>query len=175
MAVCYVLPHRFANSLYKKLRRMIIISNKIMIYNAVLAAIYVALTVINPIGTMALQIRISEMLAVIPFFNRKFIPGMLLGLAIANFFSPLGLIDVATGVGIAVISYTISYFVKNVWINAIQYSVLCGIFVGLMLLTVLGIPFWFSFVTITISTLITTFLGTMLFSKVGHRILPNLK
>ncbi|WP_231634339.1 QueT transporter family protein [Salinicoccus sp. YB14-2] len=154
---------------------MIIINNKIMIYNAVLAAIYVALTVINPIGTMAIQIRISEMLAVIPFFNRKFIPGMLIGLAVANFFSPLGLIDVATGVGIAVISYTISYFVKNVWINAVQYSLLCGIFVGLMLLIVLEIPFWFSFVTITISTLITTFLGTMLFTRVGHRILPNLK
>lgn len=154
---------------------MTMIKNKLLIYNAVLAAIYVVLTVINPIGTMAIQIRVSEMLAVIPFFNRQYIPGMLLGLAIANFFSPLGLIDVATGVGIAVISYTISYFIKNVWINVIQYSVLCGIFVGLMLLIVLEVPFWFSFVTITISTLITTSIGAFVFSKIRHRVLPHIK
>ncbi|WP_245772753.1 QueT transporter family protein [Lacicoccus alkaliphilus] len=154
---------------------MMTIKNKMLVYNAVLAAVYVALTVINPIGTMAIQLRVSEMLAVIPFFNRQFIPGMILGLAIANFFSPLGLIDVATGVGIAAIAYTISYFIRNVWINAIQYSVLCGIFVGLMLLMVLGVPFWFSFVTITISTLIMTLLGTFLFSKIGGRVLPGLK
>ncbi|HIW12763.1 MAG TPA: QueT transporter family protein [Candidatus Salinicoccus stercoripullorum] len=149
--------------------------NRTLVYNALLAAIYVALTVINPIGTMAIQIRVSEMLAVIPFFNRKYIPGIILGVGIANLFSGLGVLDVVVGVGIAVISYTLSHFIKNVWINAGQYSLLCGIFVGLMLWMVAGIPFWFSFVTITISTLITTFAGTFIFVKIGDRILPALK
>ena len=146
-----------------------------MIYNAVLAAVYVATTVINPIGTMAIQLRISEMLAVIPFFNRQYIPGMILGLAIANMFSGLGLIDVVAGVGIAAIAYTISYFVKNIWLNVVQYSLLCGIFVGLMLWLVLGIPFWFNFISILISTLITTSLGAWLFTKIAHRVLPEVK
>ncbi|AKG75178.1 QueT transporter family protein [Salinicoccus halodurans] len=146
-----------------------------MIYNALLAALYVATTVINPIGTMAIQIRVSEMLAVIPFFNRQYIPGIILGVGIANLFSGLGFMDVLTGVGIAVISYTISYFIKNIWVNVGQYSILCGIFVGLMLWMVLGIPFWFSFITITISTLITTSIGAFLFSKIGDRILPTIK
>lgn len=146
-----------------------------MIYNALLAALYVATTVINPIGTMAIQIRVSEMLAVIPFFNRQYIPGIILGVGIANLFSGLGFMDVLTGVGIAVISYTISYFIKNIWVNVGQYSILCGIFVGLMLWMVLGIPFWFSFITITISTLITTSIGAFLFSKIGDRILPAIK
>ena len=95
---------------------------------------------INPIGTMAIQIRVSEMLAVIPFFNRKYIPGIILGVGIANLFSGLGVMDVVVGVGIAVIAYTISYFIKNVWINAAQYSLLCGIFVGLMLWMVARVP-----------------------------------
>nr|WP_026090149.1 QueT transporter family protein [Salinicoccus carnicancri] len=146
-----------------------------MVYNALLAAIYVALTVVNPIGTMAIQIRVSEMLAVIPFFNRKYIPGIILGVGIANLFSGLGVMDVVVGVGIAVISYTISYFIKNAWVNDAQYSLLCGVFVGLMLWLVAGIPFWFSFVTITISTLITTFIGTFIFARIGDRILPALK
>src|SRR5699024_11475796 len=113
--------------------------------------------------------------AVIPFFNRQYIPGMIIGLAIANMFSGLGLIDVVVGVGIAAIAYTISYFVKNIWLNVIQYSVLCGVFVGLMLWLVLGIPFWFNFISILISTLITTSLGAWLFTKIVHRVLPEVK
>lgn len=140
--------------------------------NAVLAALYVALTVINPIGTGAIQLRVSEILCVIPFFNRKYIPGILLGLAIANAFSSLGLIDVAVGLIIGIIAYSISYFVKNVWINAVQYSLLSGIFVGLALNYVLGIPFWFSLFTVGISTLVMTLIGTFIFKKFAHRILP---
>lgn len=98
-----------------------------------------------------------------------------MGVGIANLFSGLGFLDVLVGVGIAVISYTISYFVKNIWINIGQYSLLCGVFVGLMLWAVLGIPFWFSLVTITISTLITTSIGAYIFSKIGDRILPAIK
>lgn len=144
-----------------------------MAINAVLAAIYVALTVINPIGTGAIQFRISEILCVIPFFNRKYIPGMVLGVGIANIFSSLGLIDVVVGVTISVIAYTLSYFIKNVWINALQYSVLAGLFVALALYLVLGLPYWFSAATVGLSTLITTFIGTFIFKKFGHRILPE--
>lgn len=146
-----------------------------MLYNAVLAAIYVVTTVINPIGTMAIQIRVSEMLAVIPFLNRRYIPGIILGVVIANMFSSLGIMDVAAGVAVAVISYTISYFIKNIWINVIQYSLLCGLIVGFMLWSVTGIPFWFNFATITISTLITTVIGALLFKSIIHRILPENK
>ncbi|MCK1976163.1 QueT transporter family protein [Jeotgalicoccus huakuii] len=141
--------------------------------NAVLAAIYVALTVINPIGTGAIQLRVSEILCVIPFFNRKYIPGILLGLAIANAFSSLGLIDVAVGLVIGIIAYTISYFVKNVWLNAVQYSILSGLIVALALYLVLGIPYWFSVMTVGASTLIMTLIGTFIFKKFGDRILPE--
>ena len=144
-----------------------------MAINGVLAAVYVALTVINPIGTGAIQFRISEMLCVIPFFNRKYITGMILGVGIANIFSSLGLIDVIVGVTISVIAYSLSYFIKNVWVNALQYSVLAGLFVGLALYLVLGLPYWFSAATVGLSTLITTFIGTFIFKKIGHKILPE--
>ena len=136
-------------------------NSKYIAYNAVIAAIYIALTVINPIGTMAIQIRVSEMISVLPFFNRKFIPGVLIGVGIANMFS---------GVGIGAVAYAISYYIKNVCINVVIFSVLCGIFVGLMLLTVVGLPFWLSLVSITISTLITTSIGALIFRSMGNRI-----
>ena len=145
-------------------------NSKYIVYNAVIAAIYIALTVINPIGTMAIQIRVSEMLSVLPFFNRKFIPGVLIGVGIANMFSGLGILDVVVGVGIGAIAYTFSYYIKNVWINVSIFSLLCGIFVGWMLLAVAGLPFWLSFVSITISTLITTSIGALIFKTMGQRI-----
>lgn len=145
-------------------------NSKYIVYNAVIAAIYVALTVINPIGTMAIQIRVSEMISVLPFFNRKFIPGVLIGVGIANMFSGLGILDVVVGVGIGAVAYTISYFVKNVWVNISIFSILCGIFVGWMLLVVAGLPFWISFFSITASTLITTAVGAIIFRAMGKRI-----
>lgn len=146
---------------------------KDMAVNAVLAAIYVALTVINPIGTGAIQFRISEMLCIIPFFNRKYIAGMILGVGIANVFSSLGIIDVIVGITISAIAYSLSYFIKNVWLNALQYSILSGLFVALALYLVLGLPYWFSAATVGLSTLVTTFIGTFIFKKIGHRILPE--
>ncbi len=145
-------------------------NSKYIVYNAVIAAIYIALTVINPIGTMAIQIRVSEMLSVLPFFNRKFIPGVLIGVGIANMFSGLGILDVLVGVGIGAVAYTISYYIKNVWVNVSIFSVLCGVFVGWMLLAVAGLPFWVSFVSITISTLITTSIGALIFRAMGKRL-----
>lgn len=145
-------------------------NSKYVVYNAVIAAIYVALTVINPIGTMAFQIRVSEMISVLPFFNRKFIPGVLIGVGIANMFSGLGILDVVVGVGIGAIAYTISYFVKNIWINVAIFSLLCGVFVGWMLLVVASLPFWISFFSITASTLVTTAIGALIFKSMGSRI-----
>ena len=145
-------------------------NSKYIVYNAVIAAIYVALTVVNPIGTMAIQIRVSEMISVLPFFNRKFIPGVLIGVGIANMFSGLGILDVIVGVGIGAVAYTISYYIKNIWINISIFSVLCGIFVGLMLLIVAGLPFWFSLISISISTLVTTAIGAVVFKSMGKKI-----
>lgn len=146
-------------------------STRDLAINAILAALYVVFTTINPIGTGAIQLRVSEMLAMVPFFNRKYIPGLLIGVVIANAFSSLGPIDVVVGLSISVIAYTISYFVKNVWVNAVQYSLLCAIIVPLMLWQVLGIPYWPTFFAIFISNLIVTLIGTFLISKFGDRMM----
>lgn len=139
--------------------------------NAILAALYVVFTTINPIGSGAIQLRVSEMLCVIPFFNRKYIPGLIIGMAIANMFSSLGPIDVLVGVSISAIAYTISYFIKNIWVNVFQYSLLCAIIVPLMLYKVLGIPYWPTFVAIFISTIIVTSIGAVLIQKFGNRLM----
>ena len=56
--------------------------------NAIVAAIYVAITVATPFMSFGmLQIRIAEALMLLCFFRRDYIYGLTLGCAIANLFS----------------------------------------------------------------------------------------
>lgn len=67
---------------------------------AVIAAAYVALTWMSEalgLGFGAIQLRLSEVLTVLPVFTPAAIPGLVLGCAIANAGSPLGPIDIVIG------------------------------------------------------------------------------
>lgn len=136
-----------------------------MTYTAVLAAVYVVLTLINPIGWGMFQFRLSEALCVLPFFDRKNIPGVALGVVIANAFSPMGFFDIGAGVLTLVIAYTISKFIKNKYLNAIIFGVVAGLVVGAMLYYVLGLPFLMGFVSISISTIVIAVAAVFLIDK----------
>lgn len=137
-----------------------------LVLNALVCAIYVVLTLINPLSYGAVQFRFSEIMAVLPFFDRKYIPGVTFGVFIANLFSQLGFVDVIVGVGICVISYSISYFIKNVYINAIIYSVLCGIFVGGELYFVVKAPLLITGLSVLAGQIVVTIVGTVIFEKI---------
>ena len=64
---------------------------------AVVAALYVALTTLNPLSWGAIQFRVANMLCALPFKDKKYAPAVLLGIAIANVTSPFGPVDVAFG------------------------------------------------------------------------------
>ena len=69
---------------------------------AIVAAIYVVLTITPPINVLSFgeyQFRISEMLNFLAFYNPKYIIGVTIGCMIANLFSSFGLIDVFVGGG----------------------------------------------------------------------------
>lgn len=66
---------------------------------ALVAAVYIVLTVTPPLNAIsygAYQFRVSEMMNFLPFYNRKYIYGVTLGVMIANFFT-YGLVDVVVG------------------------------------------------------------------------------
>ncbi|MBU0279010.1 MULTISPECIES: QueT transporter family protein [unclassified Gemella] len=91
---------------------------KILTLQALIAAIYVVLTVSNlSFSYGAIQFRYSESLAQLVVFSPLFWVPITLGVAIANFFSPLGLVDVffgTLGTGLALaLSIFIFKFIKN--------------------------------------------------------------
>ena len=142
------------------------ISTKDMTLAAVVAAVYILLTTLNPISYGMIQMRISEIICIFPFINKKFIPGCFLGVAIANCFSSLGFIDVAIGLIIAAIAYFLIIKIKSPYICAILYSITSGVFVAMELFYIAGTPYGLSFISVAGSQVIITLIGVPIAKKI---------
>ena len=81
---------------------------------AVVAAIYAAITVsLAPISFGPIQFRVAESLNLLAFFNPIFAPAVILGVLIANFFSPLGLVDIVLGTAATAIAMGLLLVIKK--------------------------------------------------------------
>ena len=147
-------------------------SIKNMTHNAILAAVYVCLTIVNPAGYGVFQFRTSEILVILPIFKRRFRGGILLGVAIANMFSPLGIIDVFCGVLVqAIFYYAIDYICDNSTFTRrgakyLLFSAGVGVIIGAELAFVYGAPFGLTFFTTMVPEIIMCAIGDVVFSKV---------
>lgn len=69
-----------------------------MVYAAVIAAIYVTLTLVfAPISFGAVQFRISEALCILPFFTPAAVPGLAIGCLLSNLLCGAATMDVVFG------------------------------------------------------------------------------
>ena len=117
-----------------------------IVFNGIIAALYAAITIAcGPLSYNFMQVRFSEMLNFLCFFNPTCTLGLTLGCLIANAFSYVGPIDMLLGTMTTFISCILivvySKFVKNLFSS--------GLFP--VLLNALVVPF-----TIYISTLGTS-------------------
>lgn len=78
---------------------------------ALIAAVYAVLTMpFAAISTGAVQVRISEVLTILPYFTPAAIPGLAIGCLISNIFiSQFGMIDIVFGTMATLIAAMISY------------------------------------------------------------------
>lgn len=71
---------------------------KKLVYPALAGAVYAALTmVLAPISYGGVQLRVSEVLCMLPFFLPETAVGLFLGCALANTISAAGLLDIVFG------------------------------------------------------------------------------
>ena len=128
------------------------LSNKFIAQSAIIAALYATLTIVlAPFSYGPIQIRVSEMLTVLPFLTPAAIPGLFLGCIIANLFSPAGIIDVIFGSLFTLIAAILTYLLGKtkkpilaplppVIINAFGVSLYLHIFAKMpYMVTVFGI------------------------------------
>ncbi len=91
-----------------------------LVKSAVVAALYAVLTLLLPVASYGpIQFRFSEILVLLVFYNKRFIPGLVLGCAIANLFSPMMLFDVVFGTLSSYIAFILMQKAKNLYVASI--------------------------------------------------------
>ena len=91
-----------------------------LVKSAVVAALYAVLTVMLPMASYGpIQLRFSEIMVLLVFYNKRFIPGLVLGCAIANLFSPMAAFDVTLGTLSSLIAFELIKRTKNLFIASL--------------------------------------------------------
>ncbi len=119
------------------------ITTKQMVQMALVAAVYAALTgLFMTISFTPMQLRLSEVMVFLAYFNPLAVVSLTLGCFIANLlFSPAAFLDctfgtLATLISVIAISYTSKVFkgsAKGIWVAAIWPVVFNAVIIGLML------------------------------------------
>ena len=90
-------------------------SNKFIAQSAIIAALYAALTIVlAPISYGPIQVRISEMLTVLPFLAPSAIVGLPIGCIVANIYGGLGIYDIVFGSLCTLIAAVLTYFLGKI-------------------------------------------------------------
>ena len=137
--------------------------------NGVTAALYVVITFLGaPIAYGAIQFRISEILVLLCFFNRKLSIGLVVGCLISNMASPMALIDVPFGTLATLVACLGIMFSKHL-IVAILFPVISNAFIVAAELTTIGEPYWLSVLTVGAGELAVMIAGYIIFMLLKRR------
>ncbi|MBC2369215.1 QueT transporter family protein [Listeria booriae] len=151
---------------------------KTLTINAIVAALYVVVTlVVAPFGFTNIQFRLSEMFNHLIVFDKKYFLGIVVGVFIANIFSPLGGYDLIFGVGQSVISLGIlillNKFVADVKVRMLLTTLVfsvTSVLVAWELALVLDFPFLYTWLTVAISEFIVLAVGAPIMYYINKRI-----
>ncbi len=155
---------------------------KFITQTAIVAALYVALTLgFSFMAYGAIQFRIAEILVLLVFIDKKYFLGLVLGCAISNAFSPLGMIDIVVGttataaalLHIIIVKKYLGDNIKSLIIASLGPVVANAIFVGIEL-TVLfkELPFIINAAYVAFGEfVVVTIAGVLIFSKIKKLLL----
>jgi uncharacterized membrane protein len=141
----------------------------IIVDNAIIIALYVALTLITyPISFGPIQFRFAEILVLLCFFRKDYAIGLTLGCVITNIasFSPF---DMLFGSLATLLSCLVLMFSKHLLIGMIAPIVFNSFIVGFELYFLLGEPLWFTIGTIAIGEATVIILGYIFFMIMKRR------
>jgi uncharacterized membrane protein len=142
-------------------------STKALVRAAIIAALYVALTLIlAPISFGPVQVRASEALAVLPVLFPEAIPALYIGCLIANFGSPLGPIDVFGGSAVTLLAAIATYRLRrNIRLALLPPVVFNALLVSIYVHTFMGWPYWLTVLSIGAGQTVAVYgLGLLLLS-----------
>lgn len=132
--------------------------------NAMIACVYAVLTIaIAPIAYGGIQMRVSEIMVFLAFYNKKYIPGLVMGCFIANMASPMGLWDMCFGTIATLLACIAMYKLNNLYLGALVGGVINGLIVGAELFLALELPFMINAFYVFIGEFVVLVVGALLF------------
>ena len=143
------------------------VTTKNIAITGITAALYVVMTLaIAPLAYGAVQFRFSELMVLFVYINPAFAPGLVLGCAIANCFSPLGIVDVIFGTMGTLCTVIAISKTKNLFVATLWPTVFC-IFVSIELYFISGLPFLATTATVMLGEFaVVTCIGYPLFKYI---------
>lgn len=151
------------------------IGTKRLAQGAVIAALYVALTLIfAPISFGAVQLRVSEALTILPLFTPAAIPGLFVGCVLANLIAGAVVWDVVFGSLATLIGAAVGYALRrNRWLVPIPAILANTLVIPFVLRYGYGmrdLPLWLSALYILIGEILSCYvLGELLASALLRR------
>ena len=127
---------------------------------AMIAAFYAALTFLfQPLSYGYGQIRISEILTVLPAFTPAAVPGLFIGCIVSNLASPLGPIDIAVGSIATLLAAFLSRRMPSKWLVPLPPVICNGVIVGAELHFLLHAPLLLTMLSVAIGEAIACYAG----------------
>ncbi|MFF5993994.1 QueT transporter family protein [Lysinibacillus sp. KU-BSD001] len=151
---------------------------KFMATTGIIAALYIAVTMlVAPFGFTEVQFRISEIFNHLVAFNPRFSIGIILGVFIANMFSPLGLYDLIFGVAHSIITISIFVlickFVKNIMVRLVLNTLLFTFtmfIIAFELNLALELPFFWTWLTVAAGEFVVLAVGAPIMYLLNNRL-----
>lgn len=141
-------------------------NTKVLARQAAVAAIYMVLTIaLSGISYGPLQFRVTEVMTLLPFYNKEYIWGITIGCILANLASPFGIIDIIIGSFASFLAAVIMSRMKNIWAASFMPAI-TNILVGIQIAVMSGTAANFFVITgqIMLSQfIIVTIIGVPLF------------
>jgi len=148
-----------------------------LIKMALVAALYIALTfVFAPISFLGVQFRFSEVMVLLAVVDPLYIPALTMGCLIANFLSPIGIVDVIVGTAATLLSLIAMSKTKNLFVASLWPTIFNAFMVGAELYYVLNFPFWLSVLQVAVGEFaVVSIAGVVIFKYIlNNRSLLNI-
>lgn len=142
--------------------------------SGLIAGIYIALTLLfQPISFGEVQVRIAEILTILPYFTPAAIPGLFIGCILANIFGGAMALDVVIGSLATLVAAVFTYFLRSkpIYFAPLPPVIINAFVVGALLRYIYQIPMplWILILSVGAGEVISAgFLG-VIFGKILER------
>lgn len=108
---------------------------------AMVAALYAALTLgLAPVSYGAVQVRVSEFMTLLAFYDKGLIPGLTLGCLISNVGSPFGITDMLIGTSATFLELYFMRFCRSAFLASLMPVFSNGLLIGFELNYMADLP-----------------------------------